>query len=60
MSAEFVPDNVSEQDVKEEANRKASKCGYCTREGNPTYRLKISEGWSREYEQNYERIFGHR
>jgi len=53
---ELIPDNVSEKDVQEEANRRASKCGYCTREGNPTYRQKVSVGWSRKYEQNFERI----
>lgn len=53
---ELVPDNISEKDVREEANLRASKCGYCTRQGNPTYRQKISVGWSREYEKAYERI----
>jgi len=53
---EFIPDNVSEKDVIEEANLRASKCGYCTREGNPTYRQKISFGYSRKYSENWERI----
>ena len=56
MSAEFIPDDVSEKDVTEEANYRASKLGYCTREGNPTMRSKISAGWSRRYEQNFERL----
>jgi hypothetical protein len=55
--AELIPDNVSEQDVKDEANLRASKCGYCTRQGDPTRRQKIIVGWSRDYEENYERIF---
>ncbi len=56
---EIVPDNVSDKDVKNEAHRRAARCGYCTREGNPPYRQKISAGWSKQYEENYVRIFGH-
>jgi len=56
MRAEWVPDNVSEKDLKEEANYRASKLGYCTKHGNQTSRIKISVGWSRKYADNYERI----
>ena len=57
---EFIPDNVSEKDVTEEANYRASKCGYCTREGNPMFRTKIMiHPPSKKYEENYARIFGH-
>jgi hypothetical protein len=53
---EFIPDNVSEKDVIEEANLRASKRGYCTREGNPNCREKISVGWTRKYEENWEKM----
>jgi hypothetical protein len=38
---ELVPDNVSESDVKDEANRRTAKAGFTTRYGEPTYRTKI-------------------
>ena len=41
--SEFIPDDVSEKDVREEANKRASKLGYCTRAGEPPYRTKIQE-----------------
>jgi len=53
---EFVPDNVSENDVKDEANKRASQMGYCSKEGNPMRRAKISVGWSKSYADNFERI----
>ena len=53
---EFVPDNVSENDVKDEANKRASRRGYCSKEGNPIRKTKFSVGWSRSYADNFERI----
>ena len=38
---EILSTSESESNVKEEANRRATKAGYCTREGNPIYRTKI-------------------
>jgi hypothetical protein len=38
---ELVPDNVSDNDVKDEANRRASKAGYTTRLGESPNRTKI-------------------
>jgi len=38
---EIVSASESESNVKEEANRRAAKAGYCTRDGNPTYGTKI-------------------
>jgi len=55
---EIVPDNVSEKDVHDECLRRSAKAGYCTRLGEPPYKTKSSAGWSRQYEQNYARIFG--
>jgi hypothetical protein len=38
---EVVPANVSRQDLKDEANRRAAKAGYCSRSGDPLNRTKI-------------------
>jgi hypothetical protein len=38
---ELVSNTESDNNVKEEANRRAAKAGYCTREGNPTFGMKI-------------------
>ena len=57
---ELVPDNVSDKDVKDEANRRAAKCGYCDRNGDPPGRTKImSLPSTRQYEEGYRRVFGH-
>lgn len=53
---ELIPDDVSEANVAEEANCRASKLGYCTREGKQMGRMKISAGWSRKYEENFKRL----
>jgi hypothetical protein len=41
MNYELVPDNVSETDLKNEVNRRTSKCGYTTRLGECPYSTKI-------------------
>jgi hypothetical protein len=54
---EFVPDTVSEKDVAEEANRRASKVGACTRDGLPPGRTKImSAPPTEQYRKNYNKI----
>lgn len=57
---ELVPDKVSEKDLKEEVLQRSSRAGYCTRHGEPPYRTKIMAAPpSKQYEENYRRIFGH-
>jgi hypothetical protein len=41
MKAEFVPDNVSQSDLRDEVNRRTAKAGYTTRLGECPYRTKI-------------------
>jgi hypothetical protein len=38
---ELIPFNESSETVKEEANLRASKAGFCTRHGDPIYGTKI-------------------
>ena len=38
---EIVAWNESKDNVREEANRRAAKAGYTTRDGNPTFGTKI-------------------
>lgn len=62
---EVVPWNESEDNVREEVNKRASKAGYCNSDGTP-----ISTGAGkgdsyrpvnkRRYDRNYEKIFGHK
>jgi hypothetical protein len=56
MNGEIVPNNVSENDLRDEVNLRTSRAGYTTRSGDPTYRQKIGVGWSRRYEENYKLI----
>lgn len=58
--AEFVPEKVNEKDLRDEVLRRNSRAGYCTRLGEPPNRTKImSQPSSKQYEENYKRIFGH-
>ena len=41
MNGELVPANVTEKDLKDEANRRTAKAGYTTRFGEPPYATKI-------------------
>jgi len=41
MKSEFVPDDISNRDLREEVNIRTSKAGYTTREGRPVP-LKIT------------------
>lgn len=41
MQTELVPDNVSEKDLRDEANRRSARAGYCSRSGEPLGRTKI-------------------
>ena len=56
---EVVSFRANEKDLKDEVLRRNAKAGYSTRLGEPTYRQKISSGWSKQYEENYVRVFGH-
>jgi hypothetical protein len=57
---EIVPNNVSHKDLINESNRRSAKAGYTTRLGEPPYRTKImSMPVTKEYQDNYERIFKH-
>lgn len=38
---EVVAWNEGSENVREEANRRAAKAGYCTRDGNPIHGTKI-------------------
>jgi hypothetical protein len=40
---EIIPDYVSENDVRDEANKRAARAGYCSRSGEPLGRTKIME-----------------
>ena len=39
---ELIPDSVSSKDIRDEANRRASKKGYCTRYGEPEGKTRPS------------------
>jgi hypothetical protein len=41
MNCELVPDNVSENDLRDEVNKRTAKAGYTTRFGEPPYATKI-------------------
>lgn len=59
-SGELVSFNADEKSVKEEVDARTAKAGYTTKYGEPTYRTKIM--WApptKQYEENYVRIFGH-
>jgi len=55
---EIVSPFESEANVKEEVDRRTARAGYTNKYGEPMGRTKISVGWTRKYENNYERIFG--
>jgi len=57
---EVVDWNESESNVREEVNRRTCKAGYTNREGGPptTGRI-IMKPATKQYRENYRRIFGH-
>jgi hypothetical protein len=58
--AELVPNNVSDKDLKDEVNRRTARAGYTTRFGESPSRTKImAQPPTKQYEENYVRIFGH-
>ena len=67
-SGEVVPWNESESNLKEEVNRRSHKAGYTDRDGQPKISRQTSYGKGdaprpvnkKLYDQNYERIFGHK
>ena len=54
---EIVSWNENPKNIEEEVLRRACKAGYCNRDGSPVGREKISSGWTRKLEENYDRIF---
>ena len=66
---EIVPPNTSEKSLKEEVNRRSYKAGYTDRDGQQKLsRNRFAAGKGdvprpvnkKLYDQNYERIFGHK
>lgn len=56
---EIVSCFENENAVKDEVNLRTCKAGYTNRQGEPLKSCRISSGWNRKVESNYERIFGH-
>jgi len=67
-SGEVVPWNESESNLKEEVNRRSHKAGYTDRDGQPIISRSNGAGKGdvaracnkKQYDRNYERIFGHK
>ena len=60
MGGEIVPANVNEKDLRDEVNRRTARAGYTTRSGECPYRTKIMAAPpTKQYRENYVRIFGH-
>jgi hypothetical protein len=57
---EFVPDNVSPNDLKDELHRRSARAGHTSRSGEQLQRTKImSLPSTKQYEKNYVKAFGH-
>ncbi len=64
----IVPATESVSSIKDEANRRTHKAGYTDRDGQPKISRQTSNGKGdtcrpmnkKLYDQNYERIFGHK
>ena len=64
----IVPHNESESNIVDEVNRRTCKAGYTDRDGQPKVSRSNSVGKGdvprpvnkKLYDQNYERIFGHK
>jgi len=59
---EIVPENVSRNDLLNEAHRRSARAGYCSRSGERLNRTKImnfAPQDKKKYDENYKRIFGH-
>ena len=57
---ELVSAFESEENVREEVNRRTAKAGYTTKYGEPAGRTKIMiMPASDRYRENYKKIFGH-
>ena len=57
---DIIPFNTPEKDLTEEVNRRTAKAGYTTRYGEPTSSGRIiSKPATKQYRENYRRIFGH-
>lgn len=67
-SGEVVDWNESESNVQEEVNRRTHKAGYTDRDGQPRTSRQTDYGKGdnirpfnkKKYDENYERIFGHK
>ena len=58
---EVVPWSESEDNVREEVNRRTAKAGYTTKYGEPTSSGRIiSKPLSKKGRENYVKIFGHK
>ena len=49
--------SFTESSVKDEVDLRTYRAGYTDRHGNPLVRQNISTGWTRRFEENYNRIF---
>ncbi len=64
----IVPHNESESNLKDEVNRRTCKAGYTDSDGQPKISRNNSAGKGdvarptnkKLYDQNYQRIFGHK
>ena len=64
----IVPAGESESSIKDEVNSRTHKAGYTDRDGQPKVSRQTSNGKGdtyrpinkKLYDQNYERIFGHK
>ena len=64
----IVPHNESESNIKDEVNRRTYKAGYTDRDGQPKISRNNGAGKGdvqrptnkKLYDQNYEKIFGHK
>ncbi len=65
---EIVPITESKSSIKDEVNRRTHKAGYTDRDGQPKISRVTSYGKGdmvrpinkKLYDQNYEKIFGHK
>ena len=63
---DIIPLGESKKNIQEEANRRSCKAGYTDRDGQPKKSSGAGKGDSFRpcnkelYDQNYERIFGHK
>ena len=67
-TGELVPFNVKSEDLQDEVNSRTHKAGHTNRQGERLWSNKIWSGKTdryrsvdkKKYDENYERIFGHK